>query len=78
MDVGIAERQAGAQSLYVFPAAPQPDGTACDRQRGDNAEGSIDNYLRRAEVAGLGWPLPDDLSDTALYDKLFPPAAAPE
>ena len=41
------------------------------------SKGSIDNYLRRAEVAGLGWPLPDDLSDTALYDKLFPPAAAP-
>ena len=42
------------------------------------SKGSIDNYLRRAQVAGLVWPLPDDLSDQALYDKLFPPARVPE
>ncbi len=29
--------------------------------------------LARAEGAGLGWPLPDDLDDTALEAKLYPP-----
>jgi len=33
---------------------------------------SVGNYLRRAEAAGLKWPLPADLSDTVLEAKLFP------
>jgi hypothetical protein len=33
---------------------------------------SVANYLRRADAAGLIWPLPLDLSDTALDIKLFP------
>jgi hypothetical protein len=33
---------------------------------------SVANYLRRAESAGLAWPLPPDLSDTTMETKLFP------
>ena len=40
------------------------------------SKGSIDNYLWRVQIAGLGWPLAENLSDEALYDKLFPSAAA--
>jgi transposase len=34
---------------------------------------AVDEYLRRAELAGLSWPLPDELDDGALERKLFPP-----
>ncbi len=37
--------------------------------------GSVHDYLQRAKVAGLFWPLPDDLSDEALDLRLFPPAS---
>ncbi|MGY6410423.1 MAG: hypothetical protein ACXIUV_05275, partial [Alkalilacustris sp.] len=33
--------------------------------------------LRRAEVARLGWPLPDGLCDEGLERRLFPPVPAP-
>jgi transposase len=33
---------------------------------------SVANYLRRARVAGLNWPLPADLSDALLETTLFP------
>src|SRR5437667_8720287 len=33
---------------------------------------SVINYLQRARVAGLGWPLPDELDDAALEAQLFP------
>jgi transposase len=33
---------------------------------------TVANYLNRAEVACLAWPLPPDLSDTDLEMKLFP------
>ena len=36
---------------------------------------TIGDYVRRARVAGLGWPLPDGLSESALEALLFPPAA---
>ena len=29
--------------------------------------------LRRARAAGLGWPLPEDISDEALESRLYPP-----
>lgn len=35
---------------------------------------TVGEYLKRAERAGLSWPLPDGLDDTALEAKLFPPA----
>jgi transposase len=37
---------------------------------------AVDEYLRRAEEAGLGWPLPADLDDGALECRLFPAAPA--
>ena len=35
--------------------------------------GSVNAYLQRARVAGLGWPLPCDLDDERLERLLFPP-----
>ena len=37
---------------------------------------AVDEYLRRAEVAGLCWPLPAGLDDGALERLLFPPPPA--
>ena len=37
---------------------------------------SAGDYIRRARRAGLGWPLPDSLSDEALGRLLFPPSGA--
>jgi transposase len=42
------------------------------------SNGSVNSYLQRARMAGLRWPLPDDLDDGALERLLFPPAAAAE
>ena len=36
---------------------------------------TVQDYVRRAMVAGVGWPPPDGLDDAALESKLFPPAA---
>jgi hypothetical protein len=33
---------------------------------------TVGEYLRRAEAAGLGWPLPADLDEDALFARLFP------
>jgi transposase len=33
---------------------------------------TVGEYLARAEQAGLGWPLPDDLSEAELQKRLFP------
>lgn len=35
---------------------------------------AVDEYLRRAEAAGLSWPLPEELDDNALEGLLFPSA----
>ncbi len=35
---------------------------------------SIGEYLRRFAASGLGWPLPEGLSDAELEQRLFPPA----
>ena len=37
--------------------------------------GTVGDYLHRAKAAGLSWPLPDELSDTALEQQLFPSTA---
>ena len=34
--------------------------------------GTVANYLRRAQTAGLNWPLPADLSERELTAALFP------
>lgn len=37
------------------------------------ARSTVAEYLRRAEEAGLAWPLPEDLDETAIERLLFPP-----
>ena len=37
--------------------------------------GTVSEYVGRARRAGLVWPLPADLDDTALEARLFVPAA---
>ncbi|MCD6526626.1 MAG: IS21 family transposase [Desulfuromonas sp.] len=34
---------------------------------------TVGDYLRRANAAELGWPLPESLTDQQLYSQLFPP-----
>jgi transposase len=36
---------------------------------------TVGEYLRRAEAAGLHWPLPEDLSEDALFQQLFSTAS---
>ncbi len=36
---------------------------------------TVGDYLRRANAAGLGWPLPEALTDQQLYSQLFPSAS---
>lgn len=38
---------------------------------------TVSDYLHRAKAAGLGWPLPEQLSDTVLEQRLFPSASQP-
>ena len=33
---------------------------------------TVGEYLRRAEAAGIGWPLPDRMGEDSLEAKLFP------
>ncbi|MGH9929081.1 MAG: IS21 family transposase [Pyrinomonadaceae bacterium] len=40
--------------------------------------GTVTDYLAAAERAGLSWPLPAELDETALAAKLWPPAPASE
>ncbi|PCK03693.1 MAG: IS21 family transposase [Alteromonadaceae bacterium] len=40
--------------------------------------GAISKYLTRAKAAGLGWPLPEELTDQELALKLQPPRVPPE
>lgn len=35
---------------------------------------TVSIYINRGKLSGLQWPLPDDLDDSQLYSKLFPPA----
>lgn len=39
---------------------------------------TVKDYVARAEVAGLSWPLPDDLGDDQLERLLFPPPPLPD
>ncbi len=38
---------------------------------------TVSDYLHRAKASGLGWPLPEELSDADLEERLFPSAAPP-
>jgi transposase len=42
------------------------------------SKGSVINILRRFEGAGLSWPLPESLSDSALEEALFPLSQSPQ
>jgi hypothetical protein len=50
-------------------------------QTSARAFGTVGDYLQRAAAAGLGWPLPAELSETQLQEKLLggvaPPVAHP-
>ena len=37
---------------------------------------TVADYLYRAQQAGIGWPLPEDLTDQELEQRLFPPQQA--
>ena len=37
------------------------------------ARSTVAEYLKRAEAAGLSWPLPGSLDDAELEKRLFPP-----
>jgi len=39
---------------------------------------TVKEHLHRAKAAGLGWPLPEALSDEALQRMLFPPSPPPD
>ena len=39
---------------------------------------TVGEYVRRAQSAGLGWPLPESLNDAQLEARLFPPLTKPE
>ena len=38
---------------------------------------TVGDYIRRAQVAGLSWPLPEGLDERALEARLFPGAGVP-
>jgi len=45
-------------------------------QRGDGAgKTQAAEYVRRAQAAGIGWPIPEGIDDTELEWRLFPVAA---
>ena len=37
---------------------------------------AVGEYVRRAAAAGLGWPIPDEIDDSELERRLFPPPDA--
>jgi DNA-binding transcriptional regulator LsrR (DeoR family) len=42
------------------------------------SKGAVASYVSRARAAGLSWPLPAGMDDTALERRLFPGPPAPE
>ena len=41
------------------------------------ARSTVGEYLRRAQKAGLSWPLPEDLTETRVEQLLFPTPPLP-
>jgi len=39
---------------------------------------TVGDYIRRARLAGLSWPLPEGMDERALEARLFPPTPRPE
>ena len=46
---------------FVFGLGKRPIGRSCNL-----AHSTVGDYLKKAEEAGLSWPLPEDLDDAAL------------
>ena len=42
----------------------------------DIARSTVQDYLHRAQIAGLPWPVPEELDDAALEHLLYPPACS--
>ncbi len=61
-EAGLSIR-AIARTLRVSPEVP--------------AKAGMGDYIRRAKVAGLSWPLPEGLDERALEARLFPGASVP-
>ena len=61
-EAGLSIR-AVARTLRVSPEVP--------------AKAGMGEYLRRAQVAGLSWPLPEGMDERALEARLFPGAGVP-
>ena len=40
------------------------------------ARSTVAECVRRAAAAGIGWPLPEDLDETVLERRLYPPRRA--
>src|SRR5712691_5339347 len=40
--------------------------------------GTVTNYLAAAERAGLSWPLPEDMDEATLAERLWPPSPTSE
>ena len=59
--------------LRLRALGQSPGAIAQGLQLGEN---TVRRYVRRAEAAKLGWPLPSDLGDEALEALLFPPPPA--
>jgi len=57
--------------LVTYGAADHSVAQSCYEIRFRN------KYLHAARAAGITWPLPDDLSESQLRRRMFPPDAAP-
>lgn len=42
-----------------------------------SSNSTVGEYLVQAEQAGIGWPLPEGISDEELYRRLFPEKSSP-
>jgi transposase len=54
---------------YELGLGKKPIARACSL-----SPSTVVDYIRRAEAAGLRWPLPDDLDETSIEARLFPTA----
>jgi transposase len=57
---------------YELKLGYQPIGRSCAI-----AVSTVHKYLKRAEAAGVSWPLPEDWDEARVEAALFPEAAAP-
>jgi transposase len=58
------------------PSLTRPPDCPTDRDHLSISRYTVGEYLRRAAVVGITWPVPSELDDTALERKLFTPPGA--